>query len=358
MTDELGITKEVAPQSGPRRQKERKSHKPRNVLLAAAALLLVAATVAGGYVVNLVHTFNSGTKKIATAFPEESTRPQKAASIGGNAPLNILLLGSDSRGATETDAVNGSATDQRSDTLMLLHIPADRKNIYTISLMRDTWVPVPGHGEAKINAALAFGGVPLMVQTVEAFLKQRIDHVAMINFDGFEGLTNSLGGVNVNVTFPFTSSDDPNLHFNAGHNTLSGQQALSFVRERYAFPDGDYQRVRNQQAFIKGLVAKTINANTLSNPVTISNMVGAFSPYVAVDSGLDAATIAKLAFELKDIRQQDMVMFTLPTRGTGTSTDGQSIVLTDPAQIGKVTKALSEDKLGDYVAANNFEKGN
>jgi LCP family protein required for cell wall assembly len=223
--------------------------------------------------------------------------------------------------------------------------------------MRDLWVGIPDHGQAKINAALAFGGVPLMVQTVESMFGQRIDHVAMIDFEGFVGLTDALGGVEVNIPAPFVSSDGQ-TSFAAGPTILDGQRALNFVRERYAFADGDYQRVRNQQAFVKGLLARNLSADTLLNPLKVHNVVSAMAPFISVDSGLDAATLAGLAVELKDVRPQDMVMFTLPTRGTGTSTDGQSIVLTNPAAINAISRAMATDTLGEYVASNGLGGGN
>lgn len=329
----------------------------RKVLLAAAALVLTAALAAGAYIFSLAGTIDSA-GKIDDAFPAETGRPQKPSPVNGKSAVNILVLGSDSRGAPGLDAAKGAASDQRADTLMLVHIPADRKNIYAISLMRDLWVNIPGRGEAKINAALAFGGIPLMVETVESIFGQRIDHVAMIDFEGFKGLTDALGGVDVNVTVPFNASHLANYYFEAGTSTMDGEHALAFVRERYAFAEGDYQRVRNQQSFIKGVVAKTIRADTLSNPLKVKSVVSALSPFISVDRGLDAATVAALGLELKDVRQQNMVMFTLPTRGTGTSADGQSIVLTNPSAIGTLSVALTNDQLAEYVAANKFEKGN
>ncbi|MBO1267700.1 LCP family protein [Arthrobacter cavernae] len=346
-------TDEPTAESGLRRRKSSRKRR-RNVLIGVVAFVVVTALVGGGYLFHLAQTFNTGTTKIESAFPEEALRPQKT----GTAAMNILVMGSDSRGATEVDAVNGAATDQRADTLMLMHIPADRRHVYTISVMRDLWVEIPGHGEAKINAALAQGGVPLMVQTIESVFQQRIDHVAMVDFEGFKGLTDALGGVDVTVKEPFTSSGRNGHYFAAGRNTLGGEQALAFVRERYAFTDGDYQRVRNQQAYLKAVIGKTISAETLTNPVTISNLVGSVSPFISVDKGLDAATLAGLGLGLRDIGQKDVVLFTLPTLGTGTSTDGQSIVLADPVAIADIAAALAADKLGDYVASNSLESGN
>ncbi len=349
-------TETATPQSGKNGIRQRA--KVRNVLIGVASLVLIATIVAGTYLFNLSQTYNSNIGTIESAFPEESTRPQKTAPANGASAVNILIMGSDNRGAAPIDAANETATDQRADTLMLLHIPADRKNVYGISLMRDLWVDVPGHGEAKINAALALGGVPLMVQSVESIFGQRIDHVAMVDFAGFKGLTDALGGVDVNVSAPFTSSGESQAVFTRGVNTLNGEQALAFVRERYAFADGDYQRVRNQQAFLKGVITKTINADTVSDPVKINNLVTAISPFVSVDKGLDAATVGGIAIELKGIRPQNMVMFTLPTLGIGTSADGQSIVLPHPEAIDSISTALTNQTLGAYVAANKYQNGN
>jgi anionic cell wall polymer biosynthesis LytR-Cps2A-Psr (LCP) family protein len=192
---------------------------------------------------------------------------------------------------------------------------------------------------------------------VESLFGQRVDHVAMVDFEGFKGLTDALGGVEVNVGIPFTSTHGGHT-FTSGANTMNGEQALGFVRERYSFADGDYQRVRNQQSFMKAVIAKTINAQTFSNPATVSNVVSAVSPFVSVDKGLDASSLAGLGLELNGVRQENIAMFTLPTQGTGTSTDGQSIVITDPDAITNISVALAEDKLGGYVAANNLERGN
>ncbi|MGA8788011.1 MAG: LCP family protein, partial [Paenarthrobacter sp.] len=305
-------------------------------------------------------TFNSGTTKIDVAFPDESTRPQKSDPTSGTAAMNILVMGSDTRGSSEVDVETDASTDQRADTLMLVHIPADRKNVYAVSLMRDLWVDIPGKGESKINAALAYGGVPLMVQTVESLFQQRIDHVAMVDFEGFKGLTDALGGVEIDVKIPFSPNSGPMKGhvYEAGPQTFNGDEALAFVRERKSFSDGDYQRVRNQQAYLKAIISKTIARETLTNPITINNMVSSVSPFISVDKSLDAAAIGSLAMGMKDIRASDTVMFTLPTLGTGTSADGQSIVVADTTAISEIASALSKDQLSQYVTAHGLEKGN
>ena len=329
-------------------------------LLSALTLVILGAVVAIVYIGSLATTFDTKTQKIPNAFPQESTRPSAAAPTepGGKTPINILLVGTDSRGATAQDAEAGTPSNQRSDTMMLVHVPADRKNVYVVSIMRDLWVPIPGHGSAKINAALAFGGVPLMVETVESILSQRIDHVVFMDFEGFKGLTDAVGGVTVNVKIPFTASQTSNYHFDAGPQTMNGDQALAYVRERYAFPDGDYQRVRDQQNFIKALVGKLASAQTLANPVTVANAVNEISPYLTVDSSFNSTAAASLGFELRNVKASDIVAFTLPTSGTGWSTDGQSIVLYNATATAALADALAKGTMPSYVQENNLANGN
>jgi polyisoprenyl-teichoic acid--peptidoglycan teichoic acid transferase len=365
----------------------RRRHPLRTILLVLLAVAVLIPVAAGAYLYNLGQIYESKTSTIESPFPAESLRPQQrtpgaeggsggSGGIPGAGPaagpaagpsagepdpysdtsLNILVMGSDSRGATADEALSGANSNQRADTLMLVHIPGDRSKIYSISLMRDLWIGIPDHGQAKINAALAFGGVPLMVQTVESLFQQRIDHVAMIDFEGFKGVTDALGGVEVNVPQPFVSRHE-HYAFNAGTQTLDGGHALEFVRERYAFADGDYQRVRNQQAFVRALFAKNLSPETLLNPVKVHNVLSAMAPFISVDSGLDAATLARLALELRDVRANDMVMFTLPTLGIGTSADGQSIVLPDPWAVEHISEALADDSLDTYVASGALAGG-
>lgn len=324
------------------------------ILLGAAVLVVIAAASAVLYLANLSGSFDNKTGKISSAFPDESTRPSPLQAADGKTPINILLVGSDSRGATAADADAGKPSDQRSDTMMLVHIPADRQHVYIVSIMRDLWVPIPGHGPAKINAALAYGGEPLMVQTVESLLGQRVDHVAFIDFQGFKALTDAVDGVTVDVKVPFTASLNSKIHFNAGPQTMNGDEALAFVRERYAFPDGDYQRVRDQQAFFEALVAKMATPTTLANPVTLANVVNEFAPYLKVDSGFTSSMVTSLAFELRDVHPNDIVAFTLPTSGTGWSADGQSIVLPDRSATGAFAEAMAKGTVPRFVAQHHL----
>ncbi|MFO7689492.1 MAG: LCP family protein, partial [Cryobacterium sp.] len=300
---------------------------------------------AGLYAWSLTSTFDSQTAKIPDVFPDETARPP-AADSDTTSGQNILLLGSDTRG--EIGGSIDGLTGQRSDSIMVLHVPANRENIYVMSIMRDSWVDIPGRGKAKINAAMSYGGVPLTVQTIEGLLGARIDHVAIIDFEGFKGVTDALGGVDINNMVGFDSSAIPGRYFAEGTYRLNGTEALAFVRERYAFSDGDFQRARNQQAFVKAVLGKALRAETLTNPARISALVGAIAPYLAVNDELTAGYVAGLAAELRGVRMNDVTFFTLPTTGTGTSPDGQSIVILDQDKLKDVQKAFQTDTLNEF----------
>ncbi len=308
----------------------------------------VLGTVAMGtiWAASVASKFDSGTEKIDKAFPDESSRPAEPTGAAAGAQ-NILLLGSDTRG--EVDDID-DLEGQRSDTMMIVHVPADRQNVTVMSIMRDTWVDIPGHGSAKINAALSYGGVPLAVQTVESLTGSRIDHVAIIDFEGFKGLTDALGGVDVSNPIAFESSQKPGLVFDEGFIHLNGEDGLVFTRERYAFDDGDYQRVRNQQLYLRAIINRFLSSETLTNPARIGESIGAIAPFLTVDRELTSGYAGGLGLELREVRGDDITFFTLPTSGTGTSDDGQSIVVLDGARLPEVQAAFARGTLDEFAA--------
>lgn len=256
---------------------------------------------------------------------------------------NILLLGSDTRSGSEAAQVSGS----RADSIMLAHIPADGKGVYLVSIMRDTWVNIPGYGSAKINAALNYGGISLQVATVENLLGIKIDHVAEIEFEGFKALVNSVNGVDVQVPFDF---DINAWSFKQGMQHMDGGAALAFVRARYPFADGDYQRVRNQRAFLRGLYSTMKSKGALENVGSFQSAVESIAGYMRVDSGLDAAQIAQIAAPVLTSGDTTMRMTTLPNAGPGWSYDGQSIVIVNQAANANLSYALQHDSMDQFMA--------
>ena len=256
---------------------------------------------------------------------------------------NILLLGSDTRTGADAALVSGS----RADTIMLMHIPADGKGVYIVSIMRDTWVNIPGYGTAKVNAALNYGGISLQVATIENLVGVKIDHVAEIEFEGFKSLVNAIGGVDVQVPFAFTSNI---WTFTPGLMHLNGSSALSFVRERYSFADGDYQRVRNQRAFLRGLYNTMKAKGALNNIASFQSSIESLTDYMRVDSGLNAAQIAQIAAPVLTSGDTTMRMTTLPNAGPGWSYDGQSIILVNQEANARLARALQTDTMDQFMA--------
>jgi polyisoprenyl-teichoic acid--peptidoglycan teichoic acid transferase len=319
------------PASTPKPKKKRDRIKV--AFFSVLAVFAVVVVVVGLFGWNLWSSFDKA-KKIQDAFP---TGERPAAVAGAQ---TILLLGSDTRGSSDEDEVSG-----RSDTIMVVNVPADHQSVSVMSIMRDNWVEIPGHGEAKINAAMALGGVPLVVETVEKFIDARIDHVAIVDFESFAGMADALGGVTVDNPKEFTAVSGE--HFDEGKITLRGDDALAFVRERKAFATGDYQRAANQQRFMKGLLSEVLSADTLLNPFRMSSLVSEVSPFLSVDAGVDPGYLLSTLWNARDIRSSDVHFFTSPTLGTGWRS-GQSVVLPDWDQIDVVRKALRDGTLSEY----------
>ena len=314
----------------------------RIVFVVFTLFTLVVLGSAAVFVFNLSQSFES-VEKIPDAFPADDTARPAAATGAAATALNFLLLGSDSRGSSTGSIANLSG--QRSDTIVVVHVPADRQSLSVMSIPRDSWLEVPGFGEAKINAALAYGGVPLAVQTVEGVLGARIDHVAVVDFAGFAAMTDALGGVDIDNPIAFESYHLAGYAFPQGMQHLNGTEALAFARERYAFADGDFQRVRNQQLLISALLSGLMHKSVLSNPVTMGGVVDAVRPHLAIDDELSATALVNLGVELRDVRSTDVTFFTIPTTGTGTSADGQSIVNLDWTALPALQDAYRSDTL-------------
>jgi LCP family protein required for cell wall assembly len=347
--DEHGRRDQRRQRSRPRRPRSRAARALLVTAVALVALLVAAGVVAGGIALHLASSWDDSVTTLDDAFPADAGRPSPA----DDGSMNVLLLGSDSRG-DETTLDDPGPSGQRTDTMMLLHVDADRQSASVMSIMRDLWVPIPGRGEGKANAAFAHGGSPLAVQTVEGLLGVRVDHVAIVDFEGFADMTTALGGVDVVSEKSFTSTalDRESSHdFVQGVNHLEGAAALAFVRERSAFADADFQRVENQQAFLEGVLRTLVSRSTLTDPTRITGFLTATAPHVTVDAGLDSASLVSLGVGLRGLRPDDVDFFTVPNAGTGTSDDGQSVVLPDDVAISELRDALRDDQVRGFLEA-------
>lgn len=308
------------------------------IVLLVLSLIGVGAVVASGFYLKSVE---SDIERVDAfdSVPEES-RPEVVA----KGALNILILGSDSR---DPESTGGS----RADTIILAHVPKDRSTAQLISIPRDTWVAVPrskegrGGRDAKINAAYAWGGLPLMVQTVEQYTKVRIDHVMLVDFAGFKEIIDALGGIDITSEKRFTSIHPPFRTFEQGKQRLDGAAALDFSRQRKQFADGDFTRIKHQQQVIKAILDKAASGGILANPTRLNSFVRATSSAVSVDRSM---SLVDMAMELRSLRGNDLTFVTNPTKGTG-RVGSKSVVFADPEKAALFYDAVRRDAVNEIL---------
>lgn len=328
----------------PRRLRRKPRKVVRVILLSALMLVVTVVGVGGAYASKLQQAFASATVIEKTdILPTYEGQPFKDP---GDGSRNILLLGADKSEDGKALDLTAKGTTQRSDSMMLVHIPENRKGIYVMSIMRDTYVQIPdGHGYAKINAAMQFGGVPLLRKTIESMMDVHIDNVAALDFNSFKGLTKAIGGVTVDNPIDWCTDSGKEYCFKKGKEQIEGQRALRWVRERHAFLTGDYQRVKNQQEFVKQVFKKLMSSEVMGNPNKIADVAKQVMPFVSMDSELgDQQVLIGLAMQMTSLRANDIHSFTLPNAGTG-NIGGQSVVLNSTDWNRKLGKAMKGDSM-------------
>jgi LCP family protein required for cell wall assembly len=263
------------------------------------------------------------------------------ASTATSAGTNWLIVGSDSRqglSRSQADALHlGTVGADASDSLMLLHMGSGKPVL--ISIPRDSYVPIPGHGENKINAALAFGGPTLLIQTVENVTGLRIDHYMGIGFDGLVSVVNTVGGVR--ICLPQAISDSySGVNLSAGCHNLNGTQALAFVRDRHSFATSDLQRIQDQRAFLKALLNKATSPGVYLNPFTAYPFASTAAGSIAVDKGTSLYDLIQAGLALRN-----PLTGTVPIANPAyeTSNAGEA-VLWNQTQALQLFNALKDDK--------------
>jgi LCP family protein required for cell wall assembly len=337
----------------------------------------VIATVAGAMAIVLTASFGvaaltglsilNSINKI-NPFCTNCHRP----SGGAVGDLNILIVGSDSRaGLTKGQEKHlhvGHDAGQRSDTMILLHIPAGGGKAVMVSLPRDSYVTIPAHRSGgqeipaqknKLNAAYSLGGAKLTIETVEDNTHVRIDHYIEINFLGFVNIVNALGGVNICSATPIhdpvhfdpaTGGDvGSGLELPAGTSHLNGARALEYVRAREFDPaQGDLGRIERQQKFMGALMNKAESAGVLLNPLKLEHFLRSVASSLTTDKGLGTAQIIRLADKLHSMSPKNVELLTVPLSNTALATPVGSAVLWDPV----LSKRLFHDFTADKPITN------
>jgi LCP family protein required for cell wall assembly len=255
-----------------------------------------------------------------------------------------LLVGSDSRQGLTVEqqqalATGGETGNGRTDTILVVHVPALESDSSTtmVSVPRDSYVPIPGYGRDKINAAFAMGGAPLLAQTVEQATGLRIDHYAEIGFGGFAGLVDALGGVTVCPTAPI---NDPlaGIDLPAGCQKLDGRDALGFVRSR-ATPRADLDRMIDQRRFMAALLRRAASPAVWLNPWRWYSVPHAAVNALTLDHDDHVWDLARLGWALHG----SMTALTVPV-GELTSSDSGSVVVWDHEKAAALFDALAADQ--------------
>ncbi|MCL3837861.1 LCP family protein [Aeromicrobium duanguangcaii] len=340
------------------RASNRRSFRQRHPAIVWSVVLIVLLPLVGGaaYAWNL--------KRKLDDVETVKLNPKSAPDPDEGRALNVLLLGSDKgepkKGQPKNttiaeDAASGDwpVGKYRSDTLMIVHIPADRKKVYLVSLPRDSFVPIydaegkTTHSE-KLNAAFSMGGPVATINTVEKLTGLKMDHLAIIDWAGFKDLSSAVGGVEVTIPRSFYDPQQK-IQWNAGKQTLEGKKALDYVRTRYGLAGGDFDRIKRQQNFMRALMGKMLSSGVTTNPNKLTKTVSALTDNLTVDEGWSGTAMAKLALSLRGITTDDVTFMTAPVQGTQTDPTYGSVVILQPDKLAELFTALGDDRMGRYL---------
>jgi LCP family protein required for cell wall assembly len=293
-------------------------HHRRNVLRVIIVAELVIALVTAATVVFAYNRIDGGiTAGAPIDHPVERPKPALPTS-----ELNILLMGSDTRDC-EGCGIDGEAGEGGSDTTILIHVADGRQSAYGISIPRDTLVDrpsceedgkeVPAADDVMWNTAYAEGGPECTAKQLEAVTGIYIDSYITLNFGGFKDMVDAINGVDVCIPSPI-SDDKAHIYFDAGEQTLDGEQSLDYVRQRSSTPNSDLGRMKRQQAFIASMISKVKSAGTLTRPDRLYNFARALTGSIETSPDLaSAGKLVKLAMSLNGADLQHIKFVTAPT---------------------------------------------
>ena len=333
-------------------------HKALTALLALFALLAVIAV--GGIVYVQSKLGQIDHVDVAGSLPE-AERPDK---VPGEA-LNVLMAGVDNGEgpsiAESVESVDWEPGLHRSDTIMLLHISGDRQSAYVVSIPRDTYTTIYDEkgqpaGKHKINAAFSLYGPAAYVSTIEHLTGIRMDHLAIIDWDGFKALTDALGGVLIYI--PETVTEGADVTWSKGYQYMYGEEALRYVRTRHGLAGGDFDRIRRQQNFIRSLMSDLLEKGTLGNPLNLASVLDAVTRNLTVDDEWSSGDLRGLAFSMRGLRTNDVTFLSAPlATNWNQSISGEGdVVLLDKKQCSELWKAIANDKVGAYAEAHRSDQ--
>jgi len=321
----------------PRRSQPGAGHPWRRILVGTAVLVVV-------WLVFMVWVpFHAwGNVHRIDASPE-GARP--APSKG----YDYVLVGSDSREGLTADQQkqfsSGSATQTlgtRTDSIILVHVPSGDGQPALISLPRDSYVPIPGHGHNKINAAYSIGGPKLLVRTIEQVADMRIDGYVEIGFGGFASVVDSLGGVDICVARPMKDGY-AGINLKAGCQSLDGRNALGYVRARYSDPLGDIGRVARQRQFLAAIMHKALSPSTVLIPWRYYGFATAAGSGLTVSQDDSLRDVTRVLQAMRSVSNGQGLSLTVPVANPAYRTHVGSAVKWDSAKALALFTAIRKD---------------
>jgi LCP family protein required for cell wall assembly len=335
-----------------RRKPGRFGKSPRwmKILIVLGSVLLVGSACTGAVAWTLVNRYE---KRVThedllgdAALPKDEKRWQSG-------PLNLLLLGSDSREG-ETD--KGQVAGERSDTIMLLHIAAARDSAAIISIPRDSYVDIPAGGnwhggKNKLNAAFAFGGAPLAAKAITQLTGVPLDGAMIANFAGVRKMVDTVGGVRVCADYDVKSSSSQRI-WKKGCHQMDGATAEEFMRERKNVPGGDIGRMHQQQLVVQGVIEKISANNVFANPLALDKVLTTAAGSLTVDKNLD---LRQLAMTVKNIKPANVKFATVPYSNLDLKTSAGSSVELDQKKAASMFEGLRADSVNQWLAANSSQ---
>lgn len=278
--------------------------------------------------------------------------------VAGSEGQDYLLIGVDDGHEVDLEDMLSSGDWRpgvfRSDTIMLAHRTKDGSKMQVVSLPRDSYVDIPGHGRDKINAAFSYGGPDLLGRTVERLSGIRIDHVVVVDFQGFAGITEAVGGVEVYVPHEIVDPRTGQPTWQRGWAHVEGERALLYARTRYGLPRGDFDRVQRQQNLLRGIAKSASHMSMLASPFALTELVDEVTSHLAVDSGLSDKALRSLAWSLRDTRPGDLDFATAPNSGSA-MVGAASIVRLNVPEFRAMCRAMEQDRFADYLDAHDVD---
>jgi LCP family protein required for cell wall assembly len=300
----------------------------------------------------------SGQISRISVFASLKDRPAKISRA-----LNYLVVGSDNREGLTKEQIKALrvggvnvAAGGRSDTMLLVHISKARDAAFIVSLPRDTLVTIPAHLSStdgktivparpgKLNSAFAFGGAPLLIQTIEAKTQMQIDHYVEVSFAGFTGIVDALGGIQVCSK---VAINDPKSHLvmSAGTHVLDGIEALKYVRTRDFDGRGDIGRMERQQQFVSAVLRKATSSGVLLNPIKLANFYSSAIKTVKMDEGVTKNDLLTLAKQIRNLSSGNVRTLTVPLSDPNGRYPGLgSVVIWDPVLATDLWKRIAADE--------------